>query len=394
MPRATESMSCTRRLIISMARTRIHNGWGETMRVGFIGLGAMGSRMAGRLLAARHDVLVYNRTPERTRPLEQGGAKVAPTAKQLAAGVDVVCSSVANDAALEEVMFGPDGALAGARPGAVVIEMSTVSPRTSRRLHEAARSKGVAVLDAPVSGSTVQAEQGQLVIFVGGEEDVYQKCQPILAVLGSKTFYLGPSGAGATMKLCVNTLLGLGVQALAEAIALGVKAGLPRERFLEVLGETAVVSPSQKAKLENVRTNEYPPAFALRLMFKDFGLIVETAMELSVPMPATAAAVQVAAAVAGIGTDNSMAVSTINPKSLNISRSANAGRYSFVRTFSSFAFWLGETTAVSPSTCRNRSRGSPAFTPSAIASASAWTPSPSSVLTHSFIVAPAPLGPR
>ncbi len=186
------------------------------MRVGFIGLGAMGSRMAGRLLAARHDVLVYNRTPERARPLEQGGAKVAPTAKQLAAGVDVVCSSVANDAALEEVMFGPDGALAGARPGAVVIEMSTVSPRTSRRLHEAARSKGVAVLDAPVSGSTVQAEQGQLVIFVGGEEDVYQKCQPILAVLGSKTFYLGPSGAGATMKLCVNTLLGLGVQALAQ----------------------------------------------------------------------------------------------------------------------------------------------------------------------------------
>ena len=256
----------------------------------------MGSRMAGRLLAARHDVVVYNRTRERTRPLEQGGAKVAATAQQLAAGVDIVFSSVANDAALQQVMFGPDGALEGTRAGSIVIELSTVNPRTSRHLHESARSKGVSVLDAPVSGSTVQAEQGQLVIFVGGEEDVYQKCQPILAVLGSKTFYLGPSGAGATMKLCVNTLLGLGVQALAEAIALGVKAGLPRERFLQVLGETAVVSPSQKAKLENVRTNEYLPAFALRLMFKDFGLIVETAMELSVPMPATAAAVQVAAA--------------------------------------------------------------------------------------------------
>ncbi len=266
------------------------------MRVGFIGLGAMGSRMASRLLAAHHDVVVYNRTPERTRPLEQGGAKVAPTAKQLAAGVDIVCSSVANDAALEQVMFGPDGALAGARSGAIVIEMSTVNPRTARRLHEAARSKSVAVIDAPVSGSTVQAEQGQLVIFVGGEEDVYQKCQPILAALGNKTFYLGPSGAGTTMKLCVNTLLGLGVQALAEAIALGEKAGLPRERFLEVLGETAVVSPSQKSKLENARKDEYPAAFPLRLMFKDFGLILETAMELSVPMPATAAAVQVAAA--------------------------------------------------------------------------------------------------
>ena len=266
------------------------------MRVGFIGLGAMGSRMASRLVAAHHDVVVYNRTPERARPLEQRGAKVAATPKQLAAGTDIVFSSVANDAALEQVMFGPDGALAGARAGTIVVEMSTVNPRASRRLHEAARSKGVAVLDAPVSGSTVQAEQGQLVMFVGGEEDVYQSCQPILAVLGSKTFYLGPSGAGATMKLCVNTLLGLGVQALAEAIALGVKAGLPRERFLQVLGETAVVSPSQKSKLENARKDDYPAAFALRLMFKDFGLIVETAMELSVAMPATAAAVQVAAA--------------------------------------------------------------------------------------------------
>ncbi|TMC50072.1 MAG: NAD(P)-dependent oxidoreductase [Chloroflexi bacterium] len=279
-----------------MGHTRTPNGWGDTMRLGFIGLGAMGGRMASRLLAAHHDVVVYNRTPERARPLEQRGAKVAATPRDLASGVDIVFSSVANDAALEQVMFGPDGVLAGTRAGSIVIEMSTVNPRISRRLHEAARSKGVSVLDAPVSGSTVQAEQGQLVIFVGGEEDVYQKCQPVLAVLGNKTFYLGPSGAGATMKLCVNTLLGLGVQALAEAIALGLKAGLPRERFLQVLGETAVVSPSQKAKLENARTDEYPAAFALRLMFKDFGLIVETAMELAVPMPATAAAVQVAAA--------------------------------------------------------------------------------------------------
>jgi 3-hydroxyisobutyrate dehydrogenase-like beta-hydroxyacid dehydrogenase len=256
----------------------------------------MGGRMASRLLAAHHDVVVYDRTPEKARPLQQGGAKVAATAKELAAGVDIVFSSVTNDAALEQVMFEPDGVLAAARAGSTIVDMSTVSPRTSRRLHDAARSKGVSMLDAPVSGSTVQAEQGQLVIFVGGEEDVYQRCQPILAVLGSKTFYLGPSGAGATMKLCVNTLLGLGVQALAEAIALGLKAGLPRERFLQVLGETAVVSASQKAKIENARKDQYPAAFPLRLMFKDFGLIVESALELSVPMPATAAAVQVAAA--------------------------------------------------------------------------------------------------
>jgi len=266
------------------------------MKTGFIGLGAMGGRMAGRLLEAQHDVVVYDRVREATRPLEQRGATVAAGSRQLAAGADIVFSSVTDDAALEQVMFGPDGALAGARSGTIVIDMSTVSPRTSRRLHDAGQRQGVPVLDAPVSGSTVQAEQGQLVIFVGGEEDTYRRCQPMLAVLGSKTLYLGPSGAGTMMKLCANTLLGLGVQALAEAIALGVKGGLPRERFLQVLGETAVVSPSQKSKLENARTRAYPAAFPLRLMVKDFGLILQTATELSVQMPATAAAVQVAAA--------------------------------------------------------------------------------------------------
>jgi 3-hydroxyisobutyrate dehydrogenase-like beta-hydroxyacid dehydrogenase len=268
----------------------------DTMNAGFIGLGAMGSRMAGRLLAAGHELVVYDRTRDKTGPLAQRGAKVAATPRQLAEGRDFVFSSVTNDAALEQVMLGPDGALAGARAGTTVVDMSTVSPGASRRLHQAARSKGVSALDAPVSGSTLQAEQGHLVIFVGGEEEVYRKCQPILGLLGNKTFYMGPGGAGATMKLCVNVLLGLGVQALAEAIAFGLKAGLPRERFLQALGETAVVSASQKAKLENARKDEYPAAFALRLMLKDFALIVETAMELPVPMPATAAAVQVAAA--------------------------------------------------------------------------------------------------
>jgi len=183
---------------------------------------------------------------------------VATSAKQLAAGVDVVFSSVTDDAALEQVMLRSDGALAGARPGTIVIDMSTVSPRMSRRLHDAARAKGVAVLDAPVSGSTPQAEQGQLVIFVGGEEDVYQKCQPLLAVLGSKTLYMGPGGSGTTMKLCANTLLGLGVQALAEAFALGEKGGLSRQRLVEVLGETAVISPSQRSKLEKRAQGRVP----------------------------------------------------------------------------------------------------------------------------------------
>jgi 3-hydroxyisobutyrate dehydrogenase len=266
------------------------------MRVGFIGQGAMGSRMAARLLAAGHDMVVYDRTHEATRSLEQRGGRVAAGPRQLAAEADIVFSSVTDDAALEQVMFGSEGVLAGARHGTTLIDMSTVSPRMSRRLHDAAQPAGVSVLDAPVSGSTPQAEQGQLVIFVGGDEDVFQKCQPILAVLGSKTLYLGANGSGTTMKLCVNALLGLGVQALAEAITLGEKGGLARERLIQVLSETAVISPSQKSKLENARTEQYPAAFPLRLMHKDFGLILETARELSVPMPATDAAARVAAA--------------------------------------------------------------------------------------------------
>ena len=248
------------------------------------------------LLSAKYEVVVFNRTRARAESFAQRGATIAQSPRELAAEVDVIFSSVANDDALESVMYGADGVLSGAKSGATIVEMSTVNPGTSRRLHESAARTGVLVLDAPVSGSTVQAEQGQLVIFVGGEEDVYERCRPLLGVLGARNFYLGASGSGATMKLCVNTMLGLGVQALAESIALGVKAGLPRERFLQVLSETAVVSPSQKAKIENARKNEYPAAFALSLMLKDFGLILDTAKSLSVSMPATAAAVQVAAA--------------------------------------------------------------------------------------------------
>jgi 3-hydroxyisobutyrate dehydrogenase-like beta-hydroxyacid dehydrogenase len=264
-------------------------------RLGFIGLGAMGGRMAGRLLAAGYDLTVHDRARERAHPLEQRGAKVADTPERVAAAADVVLSSLTDDAALEEVMFGPDGALAGARPGTIFIEMSTVSPRTSRRLHETATTRALAVLDAPVSGSTPQAEAGQLVILVGGTEQLYRQCRPILDLLGEESFYMGSPGSGTATKLCLNTLLGVGIQALAEAIALGLRSGLDHDRLLQMLGETVVLSPSQKSKLEHARTGEYPATFPLRLMYKDFGLVSQYAQELSVAMPSTAAAAQVCA---------------------------------------------------------------------------------------------------
>jgi 3-hydroxyisobutyrate dehydrogenase len=261
-------------------------------RIGFIGLGNMGSRMAMRLIDAGYPVTVYNRTRSKAQPLAQRGAQVADTPRALAASSDVVMSSVLDDAAVDEAMFGPDGALAGARPGTIFVDLSTVYPATSRKVYEAAKQTGCAMLDASVSGSTPQAETGTLVVFIGGEQGTYQCVKPVLDVLGKEQHYMGPTGSGATMKVVVNTLLGVGMQAVAEAVALGEKAGLEKNRLIDVLEQTAVVSPSQKVKLENGRRDDYPVTFALRLMWKDFGLVLRLAQELAVPMPATAIAHQ------------------------------------------------------------------------------------------------------
>ncbi len=224
-----------------------------TTKLGFIGMGHMGSHMAARLRGAGYPVTVYDRSKEKSQ---------AESPRDLAAQSEVVLISVTDDAAVEEVVFGPDGALAGLREGSRIIDLSTVSPRSSRRLYDAAREKGAAMIDAAVSGSVPQVDQGSLVIFVGGDQETYQQCRSILEILGQHIFYMGSSGMGTTMKLVVNTLLGLGMQSLAEAIALGQKAGLQKDLLLDVLEQTAVVSPSQKSKLANVKSEHYPTAHA------------------------------------------------------------------------------------------------------------------------------------
>ena len=269
--------------------------------IGFIGMGHMGSHMAPRLISAGYHLTVYDRTREKAQAI--AGATVSETPQEAAAQSDIVISIVTNDPALEEVMFGPDGVLAGKHAGSIIIDMSTVSPHTSRRLFQAAREKGVAMIDAAVSGSVPQVEQGSLVIFVGGEQETYQQCKPILDILGQSSFYMGQSGMGTTMKLVVNTLLGLGMQALAEAIALGEKAGVEKGLLLDVLGQTTVLTPGQKSKLENVKREEYPTNFALSLMHKDFSLVLSQAYDLSVSMPATAAAQQMYTAAMAKGRD-------------------------------------------------------------------------------------------
>jgi 3-hydroxyisobutyrate dehydrogenase-like beta-hydroxyacid dehydrogenase len=276
--------------------------------IGFIGMGHMGSHMVQRLLDAGYRLTVYDRTEEKAKALGQQSAQVAQTPKDLAANCQVVMACVTDDEAQHDVMFGPDGALVGTHVGSVIIDLSTVSPDASRRLYQAAKEKNVPMIDAAVSGSVPQVDQGNLVIFVGGEHKIYEQCTPILDVLGKNHFSMGTSGMGTTMKLVVNTLLGLGMQALAEALALGEKAGLEKGLLLDVLGQTAVLTPGQKSKLENVKREEYPTNFALSLMHKDFSLVLSQAYDVSVSMPATAAAQQMYTAAMARGMDEDFSI--------------------------------------------------------------------------------------
>jgi 3-hydroxyisobutyrate dehydrogenase len=269
--------------------------------VGFAGMGGMGSRMALRLIENGYSLHVYNRDPRKTQPLAQRGAVVDKTPRDLASACQVVMLSLADDAALEAVLSGPDGALDTAPAGRIFVDLSTVHPHTSRETFDAAKAKGIGFLDSPVSGSLAAADQGTLLVMVGGDKRTFDEVRPLLDALGRPVVYMGDSGSGTMMKLVINSLLGVSMQAFAEAIALGEKAGLPRDLLLDVLGQTGAVSPGQKAKLEHIHRNEYPPAFPLRLMCKDFNLVLSQAAELGAPMPAAAAAQQMCAAALSAG---------------------------------------------------------------------------------------------
>jgi 3-hydroxyisobutyrate dehydrogenase-like beta-hydroxyacid dehydrogenase len=282
-------------------------------QLGFIGLGNMGARIARRLLDAGYPLGVHSRTVEKARPLVDLGARVYSSAMDLALHADVVLTMLPDDAAVQEVVIGPAGVLGGLRAGGTIIDLSSVHPSTSRDISAAALRGRVSVLDAPVSGSTPQAETGGLVVFVGGDPDVYETCRPILEVIGNASFLMGPSGAGSTMKLVVNDLLGVEMQALAEALTLGQRAGLDKDLLIDVLQQTSVLTAGQKAKLQNVRTDEYPAQFALRLMWKDFGNVLRLAQEYQVPVPATAAAHQISTidAARGVEEDFSAVIRTM-----------------------------------------------------------------------------------
>jgi len=267
----------------------------QQVKLGFIGLGNMGSRIARRLLVRGYEVTVFDRDNTKAAALVVNGAVPASHIVELARSAEVILSCLTNDEAVQSVYAGPNGALAGARPGTVVLEMSTISPESSRELHNQAAKLGIDVMDVAISGSTSAAEQGTLTLLAGGNAELFQTAQPIFDAIARQYFRLGPSGAGTTMKLVVNTLLGVGMQAIAEAVVLGESAGLNRKLLLEVLSHTAVVTPAHVGKLARIERNDYSPQFPLRLMNKDFQLILKTAARENVPMPATEAAFRVSA---------------------------------------------------------------------------------------------------
>lgn len=265
----------------------------DQVKLGFIGMGNMGSRIAQRLLDHGYQLSVYDRNPAKTKAIAAKGALVARSLPELARASDVILSCLTNDESVRNVYTDPEGVFSGARSGSVVLEMSTISPESSRELHRLGARSGVEVLDVAISGSTPAAEEGTLTLLVGGNAELFRSAKPIFQAIAKRYFLLGDSGSGTAMKLVVNTLLGVGMQAIAEAVALGEKTGLDRERLLEVLAQTAVIAPAHTGKLGKAAANDYSPQFPLSLMNKDFRLVLKAAEKEQVPMPATEAAFRV-----------------------------------------------------------------------------------------------------
>jgi 3-hydroxyisobutyrate dehydrogenase-like beta-hydroxyacid dehydrogenase len=269
-------------------------------KIGLIGLGLMGRPMGMNLLKAGHRLTVWNRTASRADELVAAGAILAKTPREAAADAEVLLTMVSDPPALEEVLWGAgasgrgigpsDAALPALKSGSIYIDSSTVSPDMARKIAAACAEKGVRFLDAPVTGGDWGAKKGELVFMIGGDEQTLKAVEPILGLMGKRWFLLGPNGAGQTIKLAMNSILALEVQALSEALALVTAAGLSGEKLIEVLQSSMARSGVLDVKAPNLLKGEYPPSFPLRLMHKDISLALDLAAKLGVTLPAARAA--------------------------------------------------------------------------------------------------------
>jgi 2-hydroxy-3-oxopropionate reductase len=261
-------------------------------RVGFIGLGRMGAPMAANLLAAGYELTVFNRSPEKTEPLAAAGAFVVSGPAEVAARSDVVITMLPDSPDVERVLAGPEGVFEGARPGALIIDMSTISPVMTRLLAQHAAERGLAMLDAPVSGADVGAREGTLAIMVGGEADAVARAMPLFEVMGSKITHVGPSGSGQVVKACNQVITAVTIAAVSEAIVLGERAGVEAERMLDAVSGGLAGSKVIDVKRPQLLSRDFEPGFTVDLHHKDLGIVLATAREYGVSLPFTAVADQ------------------------------------------------------------------------------------------------------
>ena len=261
--------------------------------IGLLGLGLMGHPMAVNFLKKGFSLTVWNRTASRTKDLASQGAKVAATPQDAAAASDVLLMIVSDPPAVEQVLWSDKGVFKGLRRSSVLVDCSTISPDLARRSGAACSERGIEYLDAPVTGGTWGAEKGELVMMVGGSAETLKRVEPVFGAIAKRWFHLGPVGAGQTVKLAMNLLLALEVQAFAEALALTEAGGVSGEGLVEVMQASMGRAPVLDVKAPLLLKRNYPPSFPLRLMHKDIALALDLAKELSVSLPAGSAAREV-----------------------------------------------------------------------------------------------------
>ena len=276
----------------------------DKQRIGWIGLGKMGVPMSKNLVKKGYSVTVYNRTKDKTKELAAEGAKVADSPKALAAASDVIISMISDDAVLEEVSTGKNGAFEGAKAGAIYIDMSTVSPVASARVAESAQKKGIKYLRAPVSGSTVLATSGTLTIFASGPKEAYDQCTEIFGAMGQKVFHVGNGDEARYLKLLLNMMVGITAAMTGEALTFGEKGGMDWNQMIDIIGASVVASPLIGYKAQLLKSRNFAPAFTVDQIAKDFDIALDTGKAANVPMPITAMARQFFGAMKAKGKGN------------------------------------------------------------------------------------------
>jgi len=256
--------------------------------VGFIGLGIMGRPMAKNLMEAGYDLVVHNRSPEKAEELAGEGATAAGSPREVAEGCGIVVTMLPDSPQVEEVLAGEGGVLEGARGGALIVDMSTISPVVTERLAASAREKGASLLDAPVSGGDAGAIGGTLSIMVGGDEGDFERARPLFEAMGETVTHVGPTGAGQVTKAANQIVVALTIEAVSEALVLGSAGGVAPEKILDVLGGGLAGNKVMEAKREKFLSHAFGPGFRSELHHKDLGIALAAGREYGVALPVTA----------------------------------------------------------------------------------------------------------